>query len=209
MMISIAFRQQATGDSSFIFIAVHMPIRPLNLSQRQQQLHVSNNLKQCDHEKVTIGRYRRSAWARWPSWVYGFTMFTFAKHEAYLQQAYKIAEFIFNHPNLPGDKVPMWDFNYSEASGESRDVSAAAITASALFELAQYLPEQKDRYITLANNMLSALASSYSLSKGEKNGYLLDHSVGFRHKNHEVNVPLIYADYYYLEALIRQKELNN
>jgi uncharacterized protein YyaL (SSP411 family) len=164
------------------------------------------------NEKVTHqGDTDYSAWARGQAWgLYGFTMcYRFARDEAYLQQAYKIAEFIFNHPNLPGDKIPMWDFNYSEASGESRDVSAAAITASALFELAQYLPEQKDRYITLANNMLSALASSYSLSKGEKNGYLLDHSVGFRHKNHEVNVPLIYADYYYLEALIRQKELNN
>lgn len=161
------------------------------------------------NERVTHqGAADSSAWARGQAWgLYGYTMcYRYTKDSAYLQQAIKIADFIFTHPNLPEDKIPLWDFNYDIESGEPRDVSAAAIVASALFELAEYAELRENEFTQLGEEILRNLEVAYSSAEGESKGFLLDHSVGHKPKDGEVDVPIIYADYYYLEALLRQKD---
>jgi unsaturated chondroitin disaccharide hydrolase len=120
----------------------------------------------------------------------------------YLQQADHIAAFILNHPNLPKDKVPYWDFNAPGIPNEPRDASAAAVMASALYELSQYSTRKKE-YLSVANTILQNLTNSYRSPIGENKGFLLLHSTGSKPAKSEVDVPLSYGDYYYLEAVLR------
>jgi unsaturated chondroitin disaccharide hydrolase len=150
-----------------------------------------------------------SAWARGQGWaLYGYTMmYRFTKDKRYLKQAKGIAGFILNHRNLPADKVPFWDFDAQGIPFAKRDASAAAIIASALLELGQYADaKEKSSYQSAAEIMLRSLAGdAYRAKAGENGGFLLMHSTGAYPLNIEIDVPLIYADYYYLEALIRYK----
>jgi len=152
-----------------------------------------------------------SAWARGQAWgLYGYTMcYRETGIVSFLYQAEKIAAFILNHPNLPADKIPYWDFDAPEASVRPRDVSAAAITASALLELAQFSPSKKDFYIKSAETILKSLNKDYLSKPGENKGFLLGHSTGSYPQHVEVDVPINYADYYYLEALVRQNNFNH
>jgi len=164
------------------------------------------------NERVTHqGFADESAWARGQAWgLYGYTMcYRFTQDPVYLKQAEKIADFMFAHPNLPKDKIPVWDYAFSEDSGEPRDASAAAIAASALLELSQYVVLRKDEFSGLANDILSALEQNYLSKPGTNHGFLLDYSVGNKPKDGEVNVPINYADYYFLEALLRQRDSTN
>lgn len=153
-----------------------------------------------------------SAWARGQAWaLYGYvTMYRETKDQKYLNQAIGIADFYLNHPNLPEDKIPYWDFNAPGIPNEERDVSAGAITCSALFELQEYVsPEKRTVYLGQAKKMLQSLCSApYRTETGESGNFLLKHSVGYKPGGIEVDVPLIYADYYYLEALLRYDALN-
>jgi unsaturated chondroitin disaccharide hydrolase len=153
------------------------------------------------------GTADESAWSRGQSWgFYGFTMmYRFTRDKRYLEQAKKIAKFLFNHPNMPTDLVPYWDFNAPGIPNAYRDASSAAINASALLELAQYVTknERKD-YISKAEKILRSLSSEkYRAKPGENGGYLLMHCVGNLPFNSEINTTLTYADYYFLEALMR------
>ena len=147
-----------------------------------------------------------SAWSRGQAWgLYGYTMcYRETGIVSFLYQAQKIADFILHHPNLPEDKVPYWDFDAPATPSRPRDVSAAAITASALYELAQYVPQKKDYYILSADQMLKSLSEIYASKPGENKGFLLGHSTGSFPHHSEIDVPINYADYYYLEALVRQ-----
>jgi hypothetical protein len=159
-------------------------------------------------QKTHQGFADNSAWSRGQAWaVYGYTvMYRETKQEKYLQQAEKIAEFILNHPNLPADKIPYWDF---DRPGEERDASAGAVTASGLFELSQYSKTNAKKYYDAATIMLASLASpAYKAEIGTNHHFILKHSVGSKPHNSEVNVPLVYADYYYLEALLRYDQLS-
>jgi len=161
--------------------------------------------------KVTHQGYAdESAWARGQAWgFYGYVvMYRFTKEKKYLDQANKIAQFLLNHPNLPADKIPYWDFNAPGIPNELRDASAAAIMASGLLELAQYTNgKNKNEYIGTAEKMLRSLASpSYRAPLGSNGGFILMHSVGHKPGASEVDVPLTYADYYFIEALARYKK---
>lgn len=151
-----------------------------------------------------------SAWARGQAWgLYGYTMmYRFSKNKAYLKQAKGIAHFILNHPNLPADKIPFWDFDAQGIPFAKRDASAGAIIASALLELTQYTSgAEKETFKQTAETMLYSLTSPvYRAKAGENGGFLLLHSTGAYPMNSEVDVPLVYADYYYLEALLRYKK---
>ena len=162
-------------------------------------------------KKVTAqGFSDESAWSRGQGWaLYGYTMmYRFTKDPAYLKQAKGVAEFILNHPNLPADKVPYWDFDAPEIPNTLRDVSAASIFASSLLELGQYTSGvEKEKYVSAAKTMLISLSSDkYRAKLGTNGGYLLKHSVGSIPHNNEIDVPLTYADYYFVEALLRYKE---
>ena len=154
------------------------------------------------------GAANTSAWARGQAWaLYGFvTMYRFTKDAKYLEQSEKIAEFILNHPNLPQDMIPYWDFDAPLMPKAKRDASAGAILASALLELGQY-SEQKKKYVEAATAMIKSLASpAYKADVNTNGGFILKHSVGALPLNSEIDVPLIYADYYFLEALKRYKD---
>lgn len=160
-----------------------------------------------------------STWARGQAWaVYGYTMmYRETKDTTYLNAAVKITDFYLK--NLPEDLVPIWDFNVDEAGynpeGKSyavefkeklKDASAAAIVCSGLFELGQFTNQSS--YTETAIKMLHSLSSpNYRAELGKNGDFILMHSVGSIPHHNEIDVPLCYADYYYLEALIRYKNL--
>lgn len=161
-------------------------------------------------KKTHQGYADESAWARGQSWgLYGYvTMYRFTKNPVYRKIADDIAKFLLNHPNLPKDKVPYWDYNAPDIPNAKRDVSAAAIMASALLELGQYMKgAAREKYVNTAAVILQSLASSaYRSPAGANGGFILDHSVGHLPGKSEVDVPLTYADYYFVEALLRYKK---
>ena len=163
-------------------------------------------------KKTHQGAADESAWARGQAWaLYGYTMmFRETKNPAYLAQAVKVGNYLLKHPRLPADKVPYWDFDDPNIPAAPRDASAAAIMASALIELSGMVEgKQSAAYLGLARQQLTSLSSPAYLAKpGENGGFILLHSVGNMPKNSEVDVPLNYADYYFLEALIRYQNLS-
>ncbi|WP_438481770.1 glycoside hydrolase family 88 protein [Oleiharenicola lentus] len=148
-----------------------------------------------------------SAWARGQAWgLYGFTdMYYLSKEPRYLEQACKIADFIANHPRLPADGIPYWDFDATNIPDALRDASAGAIISSALFRLSSLVTgERAQRYRALAEKQLRALSShAYRAGLDENGNFLLMHSVGNMPIKSEIDVPIVYADYYFLEALAR------
>lgn len=156
------------------------------------------------------GAADNSAWARGQAWgLYGFTvMYRETKDKKYLDQAIKIADFLVNHPSLAEDKIFYWDLNSPGIPNTERDASASAITASALLELAGYTNgELKNKYIEFAKEVLVSLsAPEYFASEGN-NHFLLKHSTGNKPSGTEIDTPIIYADYYYIEALLRYNNL--
>ena len=166
------------------------------------------------HAKNTHqGLADESAWARGQAWaLYGYTMmYRETGRPEYLEQARNIGKFITGHPNMPADKVPYWDFDAEVTPETLRDASAAAIMASAFIELSQ-LDKGTDgpKWLSYAEEQVRSLSSpAYLAEPGTNGGFILMHSVGNHNKNSEMDVPLSYADYYYLEALTRLKKLEN
>lgn len=162
-------------------------------------------LRKMTHQGVTDD----SAWARGQAWgLYGYTMcYANTKNPQFLKQAKNIASFIMNHPRMPKDKVPVWDFDVHNAMDTDvpapRDASAAAVIASGLLDLSTQVKDGKI-YFDYAEDILKSLSSDAYLAKPGENGYfILKHSVGAFLYNSEIDTPLDYADYYYLEALKR------
>jgi len=169
--------------------------------------------------KTAQGAFDESAWARGQAWgLYGFVvMYRETKDKTYLKQARNIARFYLNHPNMPEDMVPYWDFDQNRLPSDSkyderkdlRDASSASIAASALLELSRYTKgRESQNYIAKAEKMLESLSgTAYKAAYGENGGFLLKHGVGSLPHNTEVDVPLTYADYYYVEALLRYRQM--
>lgn len=165
-----------------------------------------------------------SSWARGQAWgLYGLvTCYRYTRDKQYLDFAGHVADYIITHPNLPEDMVPYWDFNaddpglipewdYDPSSFKEipRDASAAAIICSALLELCSYVDQNSEKYFKAASRILQSLASPEYLALEGKNRYfILNHSVGSIPHGVEIDVPLVYADYYFLEALIRHSKLH-
>ena len=154
-------------------------------------------------KETAQGFANESAWARGQAWgLYGYTIcYRYTKDERFLKQAQKIASYIANQKNTDENGIPFWDYNAPNIPNEPVDVSAAAIIASALVELDGY---SETSYLSQVNKILNALASdSYTGKAGENHNFVLLHSVGSIPHGNEIDVPLNYADYYYLEALMR------
>lgn len=198
-----------TGDSTFY----RMAVSHANTTMKNHFRPDYSSYHVVDYDTVT-GRVRRrmtwqgfsdsSAWARGQSWgLYGYTMcYRYTHDPAYLRQAEHIAAFILHHPHLPADKVPYWDFDAPGIPAEPRDASAAAVLASGLYELSGYSAHGA-YYRKSADTILVSLTGDYRTPIGEDKGFLLLHSTGTRPTNTEVDEPLSYADYYYVEALLR------
>ncbi|MFV0483640.1 MAG: glycoside hydrolase family 88 protein [Bacteroidales bacterium] len=162
------------------------------------------------HRNTHQGLNDESAWARGQAWgLYGYTVcYRYTKDKRYLDQALKIKDFYLNHPNLPEDLVPYWDFDVNGDPNLPRDVSASAIVASALVELADYAPQQKDELIASASKMLKSISDNYMNDNSDSHpNLLLSSSSGSIPHRSEINTPIIYADYYFLEALVRLSEM--
>jgi unsaturated chondroitin disaccharide hydrolase len=202
-----------TGDSSFYRIAMSHAKTTMKNHYRPDfsSYHVVDYdtitgkvLKKNTHQ----GYADESAWSRGQAWgLYGYTMcYRETKDQAFLEQAEQIAHFMLSHPRLPKDRVPYWDFDAPRIPNEPRDASAAAIMASALYELSTYSPKG-NQYRSTADLIVKNLSGNYLSPPGQNKGFLLLHSTGSKPANSEVNVPLIYADYYFLEALLRKKQV--
>jgi len=202
-----------TGDSVYHDIALNHALTTMENHFRPD----NSSVHVVDYDTIT-GEVRKinthqgyadeSSWARGQAWgLYGYTVtYRFTKNPDFLRQAEKIADFLLGHPNLPDDLVPYWDFDAPGIPDEPRDVSAAAIIASALYELCTY-SDKGDIYKHQANKIMESLGSTYASAPGENFGFVLGHSVGAKPMDSEVDVPLNYADYYYLEARMRKLEL--
>ncbi|MBN2049697.1 MAG: glycoside hydrolase family 88 protein [Spirochaetales bacterium] len=152
-----------------------------------------------------------SVWSRGQGWaVYGFTeMYRHTKNRTYLRQACTAADFIVHHPDFPADGIPYWDFNDPGIPEAYRDVSAATILASGLLELKDYVGEiEAETYLSVVDRILKSLSGTeYKSPKKETGSFILGGSVGNLPSKDEVDVPLSYADYYYIEALLRRLKL--
>ena len=101
------------------------------------------------------------------------------------------------------DHIPLWDYDAPNLPTTPRDASAAAVTSSALFELCGYLPDSQ-KYFDYAESILRSLSSpEYLAEPGTNCGFILKHSTGSLAHGSEIDVPLNYADYYYLESIKR------
>ena len=150
-----------------------------------------------------------SMWARGQSWaIYGFTVMSRYTHDAvFIQQATKAADIYLKRLRETSDDwVPLWDMDAPREEATPKDASAACVTASALLELSGYVDGAKrNEYRQAATNILTDLSNRYQ--SRDRNVAFLLHATGNKPANSEVDVSLIYADYYYLEALMRLKAL--
>ena len=215
-MMNLEFLCEMTklsGDSSFYKIA----ITHANTTIKNHYRSDFSSYHVIDYDTVTgkkikgytaQGAFDESAWARGQSWgLYGFTMMYRETHKKeYLDEAINIANFLLHHKNMPADKIPYWDYDAIDIPNTYRDASAAAILCSALLELAKYSNKtQQKEYIDVAIIILKNLSSSYRATVGTNGGFILKHGVGHLPAKSEVDVPLTYGDYYFIEALIHYK----
>lgn len=224
------FASEVTGDTSFRHIAVTHAENTMKYQVRKDysSYHVvcyDTNTGKVAGRETAQGYADNSTWSRGQAWaIYGFTMvYRETKDPRFLKTAEGLADFFIHHKNLPADKIPYWDFNAQEKGYTPglrsnaknvttlyRDASAAAVVASALMELSTYSATKGKAYRNVAAQMLHSLASpAYRAPLGNNGNFLLMQSVGSIPHNVEINVPLVYADYYFLEALQRYDLLLN
>jgi unsaturated chondroitin disaccharide hydrolase len=202
-----------SGDSTYFNVAISHADRTEENHFREDNssYHVLSydTLSGKPHLKQTHqGFSDESSWARGQAWgLYAYTfMHKLTGYERYLDRAVKIAEFILNHPNLPHDLIPYWDYDAKTIPNAPRDASAAAITASALVTLSELTKVNNDKYLKAANTIVRTLSSpEYKAILGENGNFILKKSVGSLPNDSEVDVPLSYADYYYIETLMKLK----
>lgn len=200
-----------TGDSSYYNIAVEHANTTLKNHFREDNsayhLVVYDTITGNVKEKITHQGYDdESSWARGHAWgVYGYTMsYRYTRDSAYLKQATAMADYFIGHENLPEDGIPYWDFEDPEIPNAPRDVSAATIMASALLELSSYA--ENENYQEYSEKVLNSLHSEeYILSEDVEGPFILKHSTGHWPHKREIDEPIIYADYYFLEAKLRNK----
>lgn len=223
------FASKVTGDTRYAKIATtHAETTAKNqLREDYSNYHVVDYdtlTGKVLHQATCQGFSDNSAWARGQAWaIYGYTMaYRETKNPNFLEIAVHTADYWLNHPNLPEDGVPYWDFNAGQEGYVPdwkydpdrfkvvpRDASAAAIAASAFLELATYVPNE-DTYYDAAVKILKSLSSpAYRAVPGTNNNFILMHSVGSIPHGQEIDVPLVYADYYFLEALNRYEHYNS
>ncbi len=206
------FAHKQTGEAAFREIAVNHADK--TIANHFRENGSSFHLVDYDPEtgavlkKQTVqGAANDSAWARGQGWgLHGYaTMARLTGEARYLEQARKVAAFILSHPRLPEDGVPYWDFDAPGIPDAPRDASAAALMACGFLELADQVPaEEAAKYRALAEKQLCSLSSpAYRAKLSENGNFLIMHCVGHKPANSEVDVPLNYADYYFLKALSR------
>ena len=197
-----------TGDNKYKDIAIRHADKTMACHFRPDMTSyhvVSYNPDGSIETRQTFqGRSDESAWARGQAWgVYGYTVcYRETGDKKYLEFAQKIADMIISRVKTE-DHIPLWDYDAPNLPTTPRDASAAAVTSSALFELCGYLPDGQ-KYFNYAESILRSLSSpEYLAEPGTNCGFILKHSTGSLAHGSEIDVPLNYADYYYLESIKR------
>ena len=203
-----------TGDSSFWKIACSHA----DLTMKNHFRSDGSSYHVVDYDSITgnviqkrtnQGYSDESYWSRGQAWgLYGFTMcYRFTHEDKYLCQAKRIADFLMSL-NYADDLIPYWDMLSPDIPNTVRDASSAAIMASAFLELSTYYKDDFGKIISKrAKELIENLHTHYQCKKGSCCGFLLSHSTTSFKSNKEIDVPLIYADYYYLESV--RKLLDN
>ncbi len=224
MNLELLFRaSEISGDQSFREIAISHADRTLENHFRPD--YSSYHVVDYDPETGAVrsrctaqGAGDESRWARGQSWaLYGYTMtYRFTGDPRYLDQARHIADFLLDEKNMPADFIPLWDYDVAEYAKtkpgyagyvDQRDASSGAIMASALYELWQHTGD--DRYLRRADRIVESLsAAPYRAALGTNGGFILQHSVGSIPHGNDIDVPLNYADYYLLEAVVRRRNID-
>lgn len=202
-----------SGDSIYHNIAVKHANTTLKNHFRQDgstwHVLVYDTISGQPTMKVTHqGIHDNSAWARGQGWaINGFTMaYRYTKDSKYLDRAKATANFFINHKNMPEDGIPYWDFDDPAIPNAPRDVSAATIVASGLVELYGYT--QNEAYLNYSKKVVTSIKSAkYVLPESLEAPFILDHSSGDWSKRSEMDEPIVYGDYYFLETLIRLNDL--
>ncbi|WP_017257285.1 glycoside hydrolase family 88 protein [Pedobacter arcticus] len=203
------YASKVTGDPLYKGIAIKHAEKTMqnHLRKDYSSYHVVNydpKTGKVLHQQTLQGFSDQSTWARGQAWgIYGFTtVFRETKQKRFLNTAIKMADFYLDHPNLPTDKIPYWDFNVGQKGfnpdwnfepaqfkDTPRDASAAAITRSALLELSTFVKgSKKQKYYNAAVAMLKSLSSdAYLNTDGENPYFLLKHSTGNLPSNREID----------------------
>lgn len=213
MNLELLFQaSKLTGDNKYKDIAIRHADKTMACHFRPDMTSyhvVSYNPDGSIETRQTFqGRSDESAWARGQAWgVYGYTVcYRETGDKKYLEFAQKIADMIISRVKTE-DHIPLWDYDAPNLPTTPRDASAAAVTSSALFELCGYLPDGQ-KYFDYAESILRSLSSPEYLAEiGTNCGFILKHSTGSLAHGSEIDVPLNYADYYYLESLKRYIEI--
>ena len=209
MNLELLFQaSKLTGDNKYKDIAIRHADKTMACHFRPDMTSyhvVSYNPDGSIETRQTFqGRSDESAWARGQAWgVYGYTVcYRETGDKKYLEFAQKIADMIISRVKTE-DHIPLWDYDAPNLPTTPRDASAAAVTSSALFELCGYLPDGQ-KYFDYAESILRSLSSPEYLAEiGTNCGFILKHSTGSLAHGSEIDVPLNYADYYYLESIKR------
>ena len=218
MNLEILFEAyKLTGDKSFYDIAVSHA----NVTMKNHFRDDYSSYHVVDYDPVTgtvrsrvthQGYSDDSFWSRGQGWaLYGYTMcYRYTHDQRYLEQAKNIAKFLFSLNNMPEDGIFFWDMKDPSIPDAPRDASAAALVASAFYELQAYVgAELGKQYIAYADKIVNSLIDHYQAPVGSNQGFLLLHSTGNKPANSEIDVPINYADYFYMEALRRKSMLVN
>lgn len=209
MNLELLFQaSKLTGDNKYKDIAIRHADKTMACHFRPDMTSyhvVSYNPDGSIETRQTFqGRSDESVWARGQAWgVYGYTVcYRETGDKKYLEFAQKIADMIISRVKTE-DHIPLWDYDAPNLPTTPRDASAAAVTSSALFELCGYLPDSQ-KYFDYAESILRSLSSpEYLAEPGTNCGFILKHSTGSLAHGSEIDVPLNYADYYYLESIKR------
>ncbi len=197
-----------TGDQRYREIALTHADKtmPNHFREDGTSWHVIsyNNDGTVECKNTFQGKNDDSAWARGQAWgVYGYTAcYRETQDVKYRDFAVKLADMIMSRVTTE-DAIPYWDYMAPEGEDTPRDASAAAVTACALLELSTLI-EDGQKYFDYAEKILKSLSSEKYLAEvGTNEGFVLMHSTGSLPHGSEIDVPLNYADYYYLEGLQR------
>lgn len=214
---------ELSGNNTFKDIAIRHALTTMKNHYREDfsSYHVVDydpETGEVEDQATSQGFVDESSWARGQAWgLYGFVVcYRYTKDKRFLEFAENIANYILTHPEQPEDLIPYWDYDATNTSlvpeweydptifkKVPRDVSAAAISCSALLELGSYSKKYGKEYVSKATEMIRSLSSSTYMDATNNKYFILNHSVGSIPHGAEIDVPLVYADYYFLEALVR------
>lgn len=200
-----------SGDSSFLRVALsHLNTDLMHRfrpdGSTYHVLDYDSSTGKLIARKTWQGLNDSSCWARGQAWaIYSLTMaYRYTKNERYLEYAGRAAHYFIEQIKKIPDHIPYWDFDDPDIPNAARDVSSAAIAASALLELSHYGSGSRRLYFQTAVSILKSLCSDkYLATAGHPPFFILKHSVVNKPGNKGIDVPVIYADYYFLQALWR------